>query len=412
MLLIFILISIASSKMSAKYRTMIKIAIVEVAQKIFSNSSNDIDVHLLVNSSASDLPDMLTEVLSELQRNIWRFQVKINSIYTKPRNYTYNVQGIILFDSYETFLYVMNDRSFKIYVGANLIFLAFIPSPANFQQIEELHWFPANGRIFMNHVFLIDQGDDYLSLSTLVRFAPRRCHDPLLIEMNRFTKKDFMWMTDKFMIADKFENFHGCVIGFGIENYGDGAQHELMPHGGFLVSGYMIDLMKELSRPLNFTPSFNVKLHTIGRYFINQRVDMVLQSKPQAVAQLNRIILATPHLSYDAIFLIPPGERYTSLEKLFLPFDAATWILLLITFIVALVVISIVQTQRISIRSFVFGTGVTTPTLNLFRAWFGLGQIFLPRRNFARFFLMLFILFSLIMRLVFMIKSNDNTDEK
>lgn len=45
-----------------------------------------------------------------------------------------------------------------------------------------------------------------------------------------------------------------------------------------------------------------------------------------------------------------------------------------------------------------FGSNVKTPTLNVAIALFGLGQITLPNRNFARFILMLFIMFCLIIR--------------
>jgi len=51
-----------------------------------------------------------------------------------------------------------------------------------------------------------------------------------------------------------------------------------------------------------------------------------------------------------------------------------------------------------TVRNFVFGRNVTTPTLNVLIAFFGLSQGVLPRRNFARFLLTLFIMWSLIIR--------------
>jgi len=46
----------------------------------------------------------------------------------------------------------------------------------------------------------------------------------------------------------------------------------------------------------------------------------------------------------------------------------------------------------------VIGRDVHAPTVNLFAAFFGLGQTRLPGRNFARFLLMLYILWCLIIR--------------
>lgn len=53
----------------------------------------------------------------------------------------------------------------------------------------------------------------------------------------------------------------------------------------------------------------------------------------------------------------------------------------------------------------VFGSRVTHPALNVLYAFFGLGQTILPRRSFARFLLMVLILFSLIIRTAYQGKS-------
>jgi hypothetical protein len=50
------------------------------------------------------------------------------------------------------------------------------------------------------------------------------------------------------------------------------------------------------------------------------------------------------------------------------------------------------------IRNLVIGENVNTPSLNVAAHFFGLGQIEIPQRNFARFLVMMFILYCLIIR--------------
>jgi len=98
-------------------------------------------------------------------------------------------------------------------------------------------------------------------------------------------------------------------------------------------------------------------------------------------------------------FVIPDGELYTEWEKLFLAFDEVTWLLIVITFAASFAVIIVIGNFATKVvQDFVFGEDVTTPSLNVLIALFGLGQIILPRRNFARFLLTMFIIWSLIIR--------------
>lgn len=80
------------------------------------------------------------------------------------------------------------------------------------------------------------------------------------------------------------------------------------------------------------------------------------------------------------------------------PFNDSVWIWILITFGIALIVIQIVNRLSGEIKDFVFGRRVRTPTLNLLIAVMGGSQTILPRRNFGRYLLMLFLLWSLIFR--------------
>jgi hypothetical protein len=79
-------------------------------------------------------------------------------------------------------------------------------------------------------------------------------------------------------------------------------------------------------------------------------------------------------------------------------FDRETWIAICVTFIIALIVIHVIKFASKQVQNFVFGRNITTPTLNLFSIFLSGGQHRTPGRNFARYLLMLFIIWSLIFR--------------
>jgi hypothetical protein len=92
------------------------------------------------------------------------------------------------------------------------------------------------------------------------------------------------------------------------------------------------------------------------------------------------------------------GEEYSSYEKLTFPFDFHTWFLIFFTFVAAFLVIFIINFTSVRIRNLVHGEQVKSPSLNVAAHFFWLGTTRLPRRSFPRFLLMMFIIYSLIIR--------------
>jgi hypothetical protein len=96
--------------------------------------------------------------------------------------------------------------------------------------------------------------------------------------------------------------------------------------------------------------------------------------------------------------MITLGDLYTDYEKLFLPFDATTWALLLGTFAIAQFTILIVNRMSKRVQNIVYGEGINIPSLNIVSTFFGVSQPKLPIKTFPRFILIIFVLFCLIFR--------------
>jgi hypothetical protein len=104
------------------------------------------------------------------------------------------------------------------------------------------------------------------------------------------------------------------------------------------------------------------------------------------------------YMSFSERFYIPQSKEYSGYEKLLFPFDRYTWNMIMFVFAAAFVTIFIVNRLTTNIRNLVFGENVEHPATNVMGHFFGLGQIVLPRKSFARFLVMMFIIYCLIIR--------------
>lgn len=100
-------------------------------------------------------------------------------------------------------------------------------------------------------------------------------------------------------------------------------------------------------------------------------------------------------------FSTSPAGSYSSYEKLFFPFDTFTWCCILGTFVCAFMVIFIVSRMSREVQILVFGENVKSPAVNVTGLFFGMGQTSLPLNNFARFILMIYIMYCMIINTAF-----------
>lgn len=107
------------------------------------------------------------------------------------------------------------------------------------------------------------------------------------------------------------------------------------------------------------------------------------------------------YFSIPFIVIVPSGTLLTPFEKLFRPFKLSVWILLMFVFFTAAGVVTFVKIQTAEVRRFVFGKGNKSPYLNILSVFVGVSMPLLPRRNFARSLLMMFLLFSIVKRTLY-----------
>lgn len=254
-------------------------------------------------------------------------------------------------------------------------------------------------QILQYQYFLINV-EGSIKMMTFVWYTPNKCNSVQLIEVNNFDKSLMKWEKPNFTIS-KFRNFYGCQVVFGVFPDNPAFSYDQMDNGTIYYWGYNYQMIKGLTNILNYTFRLNPFLEDEGIfYFDNLTVDYLVRIAPIHVFVKNHhgYFLTQPYVFLNNLIAVPPGEPYTEYEKLLLPFDYDTWIVIACSFLVAFAVIFGINFMKLEVRNFVFGLNVTTPSLNVAAHFFGISQTILPGRNFARFLLTMFIIYTLIIR--------------
>lgn len=227
--------------------------------------------------------------------------------------------------------------------------------------------------------FLMNETGKSIELVTSFMFTSKKCRSNQLVTINRFIRNTMRWENSNFY-PKKYQNLHGCVLTKALFNYID--NHDI--------------LTKAISKSYNFNTEFTL-VETSLTATINQTEYDLIEAKEDFEGD-KEYVTSDVFYSLTTHYTIPPGEPYTDLEKMFLMFDPAVWIAIAATFLIGFITIQIINLMSVKVQRFVFGRNIRTPTLNLLNIFLCGGQFKIPGRNFARFFLMLFIIWSLIIR--------------
>lgn len=108
------------------------------------------------------------------------------------------------------------------------------------------------------------------------------------------------------------------------------------------------------------------------------------------------------YLTSHLLFVVPPGEEYTPIEKLLLPFKPYIWLSLTIIFSFSIIVILFLRCcATLQQRNFIIGRNMQEPVLNFLNIVLGNSLHVLPYRNFARTLIVIWILACLVFRTIY-----------
>lgn len=216
--------------------------------------------------------------------------------------------------------------------------------------------------------------------------------------MNIFDAVPKEWIIRSKFIQ-KFRNFNNCnfnlmIIYSTLNSFKKLLSITIEKGRGFKLNGMVGDVVEELEKYYNFRA---IPIPDDGK--VKQfEFYMMPMLQPDNLPFIVTSHLTPPLFFVPHTFLVTLGLAYTPMEKMILPFDDTTWYFFILSIAIASVVIFIVTKLSRETQSFVFGRDVRYPYFNISQIFFGMGMIRLPGRNFARFLMILFTLFCLVMR--------------
>lgn len=349
------------------------------------------------------LLDFKEELLIKCKPN---FSIRLDN-FTKILNSPHRIKknSIFLLDTIERFEILQREIvSSKFDFNGHFLFVLI----AGFiNEIEEIFI-----KMWLKNIYNVNVIYATTNETVLVSFLPfessENCGSTKPKVINIFRNGKF---ENVMIFSQKMKNFNGCplrVVTFEDEDV-------VMRIGNDEYRGYCIDLLMALAKQLNFRPDINFLTQDFPYGMVydngtstgalgelhNNRSDIALGDfflKP------NRFLKFDFTVSYQVmtlVWIIPPGRRFMPIEKMLLPFEVPVWIFLIITITIGIIVILFINTKLPTMKPFVYGKNIHHPFLNMIIVVLGSQQPRMPKRNFARFLIMNFLLFTLVLRSIY-----------
>jgi hypothetical protein len=395
--------------MQISHRDQLVNAVTEIIDCSYrANSVQTVNVISAECSETFRHESWINEMMKELSVNpkvSFRHGVKLVPV-AKDRKNRFTVFVVTNFGEFLSIYEKLTSAIFK-FNGFFLIVLVDDKVP-EIQKIFDLMW---KKQIF-NVDFVYEEKIGHVQVATFMPFSDNKCGDTTPIIIDNYTNGKFMNNSKNFF-PRKLNNLHNCPIRLATSD--SSSPHVLvrmLPNNTRILYGENIDITKTLSKMLNFKINFSY-IGSEGNFYENGtgRGPLTALLKGHAdfsvnnwYLKINRLKIFDATISYvseQVAMMIPPGRELTTFEKLTFEFTPTSWAFILLSFVIGLFVIVIINRQPLCVRNLVYGSNVRSPITNLFAAFIGQNQTQLPREDFARILLALFMLYSIVIRTVY-----------
>jgi hypothetical protein len=357
---------------------LVSAAINEIIQDYFANISSTVDI--VWQSDDKTASDAIVDEICAKQNDSLTYKV---SKFGEVSQIKLNTSSIVLFDSAKSFRRLKNKVQWQSESTAIQKHLVYFPD-ANIDDFKHIR----SDFSIHNVNFLMNVTRKSIDLVTSFLFTPQKCRENQFVSINRFKKTSMKWETSNFY-PNKFQNIHKCQL-------------NILPNKD----------LKNLLSIMTFTELVN-STRIVLDYYDPQRLEhndlvelVFFYSQYYEIPSYKKV----GHIStidYIVIYM-PPSDLYTPLEKMLLPFEFEVWIAICVTLSIGFVVIQVINCMSLTVRHFVFGRTIQTPTLNFLNIILNGSQVKTAGRNFARFIFILFVMWCLVIRTCYQSKMFEN----
>ena len=360
---------------------IISSAINEIFVEYFAKDLAKVDIVYYGNKTGPS-EDLIEEVLLHKTDSV-SVQVSKGGTENAWRNQL-NISSLLVFDSADIFKESFKHIKWLSNKRRHYRHLVYSPNLKVSDIVENIE-----DEFFIDHVsFIMNVSNTTVNIMSGFMFTPNKCRKSQFVTINTFEQRAMKWENHQFF-PKKYRNFHGCNLTLNL--------HFTLKNNPQRRSIPTLYIFEEFSKIFNF--KIDYKFEDTGTFLGKTelfRADLRYLDHPFDGDLFH--ITTVPYAIERAAFTVPPGEPYTPFEKLFMPFEIEVWIAICVSFIIGVSTIWIISLAPIKMQNFLFGSNIRTPILNMVDIFINGGQFKVPGRNFARFFLMLFIIWSLIIR--------------
>jgi hypothetical protein len=356
--LLLALFVMVNSQSGGKTEFVVLQAIKAVLRDHFTRHEQKVDLYFYGPSSEDLAEKLLREKPLEVSLRLFRLD--------EPRSNAFQIDfpSILLFDSAEHYGKMWGKIKWHSDNGEFHNHLVYAPKTGKLEIISRLSELAI---AFENQNFITVVNETAIDLVTSFSFSPNHCNTPRYKTINQFSTNTMKWQNETFF-PDKYQNFYGCRLR---------AAHIMIKGNSYLFK-LTDNIFNLLAQQLNFELiSVPVSNFANAENYVTKCLEAI-SSEYYEMYDFSPVLF-TDHLA----FTVPGGEPYTLLE-LFLAG--------------AFLIIQVINFMSIVVQKFVFGRDIRTPTLNMVSIFLNGAQHKVAGRNFARFMLMMFVLWTLIIR--------------
>jgi hypothetical protein len=323
-------------------------------------------------------------------------------------NFPIKKSSVILIKSGSEFIKFFDNLAKLKAENKELTFLIYLDTP----DIDNFACPPSYVYININIYILINTSMTDLLLQQIVLFSTGLCYNPHFRTLNIFYKFEFRW--DKELESEqRFQNFYECPLNFLHSNneflyFKDENEQpmDLSSDSQTLFDEYVkrnkyhfgliADVMQILEKIRNFKTFYFPDIMSENFYMKKFQMDFIFGD---VLGRDNTSRLTNHLIESSGIFII---NKYNyNLTRMFVShFDTLTWISILMSLSVALVVIFYMH-LRLGIVRIHPRKDLSRPLLQVLQITFGMMQKKLPQANFGRFLITLLMTLCVILRIFY-----------
>ena len=260
-----------------------------------------------------------------------------------------------------------------------------------------------------NVVVMFENKNREVQVETFIPFNDKKCFDTSPVLVNKFVNGSFIKDIQNIFPND-MKNLFNCPIRVATSSTSEPFVYvKQYDNGTFNLYGRDIEFIETIAKVMNFKINYTFvgeeslfynNKSSVGplKALLDKGADFAIGDYWLRKSRLEFFDATDIYISDSLVIVIPPGADFGPFEKFLLPLTPETWFMVITVFCIACLAIFYIRRRSKATQTFVFGRNIRHPFLNMFIAFVGGTQKRLPTRNFARFLLMSFLMYSLVIR--------------